>query len=1180
MKKSLYLLLALLIAGSGFAQKAPTTKLISSSESQVVVNVQLNGYSTTKVQTPQGEQFIVNVPEMAAMLEAGTPDLPTLPIPVIIGDHAEMVVNVIDAQYTDYPNMDIAPSKGNISRQINPDDVPYTYGAMYQQNAFFPAAQAYLETPYILRDFRGQNIMVQPFAYNPQTHTLRVYENLTIEMKKVSDNGENQKNMRRSSNIKVDSETRHAYSQRFINFDQNASKYTFVEDAGEMLIVYADQYAAVLQPLVDWKNESGRPTMMVSLSEVGGNNDNNIKNYINNIYNDPSHNLQFVLLVGEYDQLTPHALSGERSDNWFGQLEGNDHYPEVFVGRFSGQNETQISTQVNKVIYYERDLTEGNWCNKGLGIGAIGAGTGHYGEDDYEHIDFIRDTLLHYTYETVTDLHQGGGASASSISNTINQGVSIINYCNHGSPTSWGVANYSTSNVNALTNNFMLPIVWSVACENGQFNVGECFAESWLRATNNATGDPTGAIAGMFSWMSQPWIPPMYGQDEMVAILTEWRSVDQFHHTMAGASLNGNMKVIDMTGSGGYDTHDTWMLFGDPSLMLRTDIPVSMNVSVNPSVLLLGMTELTINANTDFGIATLSFDGEVISSGNIHNGTVTLSFPALSNVGIATLTVMGYNKITYRGEVEIVPAEGPFLVIDSYQVNTEDGQLNYGEENTVNVSIKNVGVESINDVTVTLNTESEYIAQMVCNTATISSLAANETIDLNDIFRFVISDNVPDGTKIEFLLSSEAGEYNWESNLNAIVKAPVLEMGNVVLEGEIVGGGSATMKIQFVNKGHCASPAGSVNLFSSSTDIVLTNSVMEIASIPANESLVVEFPFTIAEGVQEGSCYEMTYVLNADHYTISGTTTISIGNVMDGFETGDFTTFNWTFGGNLNWVIDNQNAYSGSYCAKSGAINHQQSTQMILEVNIPGSGEISFYKKVSSENGYDKLYFYIDGVEQGSWSGTVEWSQSVYPITPGNHTFKWEYTKDYSVSGGQDCAWIDEIQLPATSMIFALPPIVGLEAEVIDNEVILNWAPADGAASYTIIRNGETVANQEEVGFQESVEYGVYTYCVVANYDEGQTSAPVFVTVNVTSFLGVSENSNNFRVYPNPTEGRLNIQVEGDYTYTLFNSFGQQVMNGQAHGEQQLNLNGLAKGIYLLHLNNGTTNNIEKVIVK
>ena len=260
------------MVGSGFAQKSPQTKLISSSENRIVVNFQLNGFSTSKVKTPQGEQFIVNVPEMAAMLEEGAPSLPFYPVPVIIGDQAEMTVNVIDAQYTDYTNMSIAPSKGNISRQVNPDDVPYTYGAMYQQNAFWPTMQAYLEKPYILRDYRGQNIMVQPFAYNPVTKTLRVYENLTLEMTKVSDNGENPKVTRKSDAIKADLEQKAHYSRRFINFDAVQAKYPFDEDWGELLIICADPYMSNLQPLVDWKNQSGRPTTLVSRSTAGGNN--------------------------------------------------------------------------------------------------------------------------------------------------------------------------------------------------------------------------------------------------------------------------------------------------------------------------------------------------------------------------------------------------------------------------------------------------------------------------------------------------------------------------------------------------------------------------------------------------------------------------------------------------------------------------------------------------------------------------------------------------------------------------------------------------------------------------------------------------------------------------------------------------------------------------------------------
>ena len=179
MKKVLFSLVLVALSAMAFAQQwngisksapaGPEVTLVSSSEQQVVVDFSLGGFYLTRVNTPSGIQQVVSVPKMASMLEAGAPDLPQFPVPAIIGDMAEMQVSVIKSAFTDYENVEIAPSKGNFSRQIDPESVPYTYGEMYSQNAFYPAAQAYLETPYIIRDFRGQNIMVRPFAYNPMT---------------------------------------------------------------------------------------------------------------------------------------------------------------------------------------------------------------------------------------------------------------------------------------------------------------------------------------------------------------------------------------------------------------------------------------------------------------------------------------------------------------------------------------------------------------------------------------------------------------------------------------------------------------------------------------------------------------------------------------------------------------------------------------------------------------------------------------------------------------------------------------------------------------------------------------------------------------------------------------------------------------------------------------------------
>ena len=634
------------------------TSLVSSTENQITVNLQVPGFYATEVTTPRGEANIISVPRTVSTAAAGEPNLPMIAVPAIIGDRKHYNIRVVDAQYADYP-MEVAPSKGDFPRTINPEDVPYTYGVAYSTNAFFPTQNVGLYEPYIMRDFRGQNMVVYPFAYNPVSHTLRVYYNMTVEMYCDGMQGENIFD-RRSNEVKMDPEFDALYSNHFINYNEGVSKYTAVEETGELLIICHDAFMDAMQPFVNWKKQIGRPTTMVGTS-VSGFTSDAIKSYIQTQYNS-NPNISHILLVGDNAQVQGYftAIAGYsgRTDQYYGQLAGNDYYNDVIVGRFSAETVEHVTTQVNKVIHYERDINATDtWLSTGQGVSKNeGAGSGHFGEADYQHIDYIRDTLLHYNY---TNIHrdyqgvQGVTSSAAIISQHINEGVSIINYCNHGSPTSWGVFSYSNTHVNALTNDNKLPFIWSVACNNGQFDYSQpCFAEAWMRATNNTTGEPTGAIGGMFSYISQPWQPPMYGQDEMNNVLTEHRSIKR---TLGGISTDGNMKILDQYNSNGQGlaTYQFWLLFGDPTLTVRNMTPANMNVTHAPSMSTTA-TSFTVNATNGNGaLATLTRNNEIMGSATINNGTCNITFTAPGTPGTATLTVFGYNKITYIANINI-----------------------------------------------------------------------------------------------------------------------------------------------------------------------------------------------------------------------------------------------------------------------------------------------------------------------------------------------------------------------------------------------------------------------------------------------------------------------------------------------------------------------------------------------
>ena len=1152
-KTTLLTALFLVFSFMGFAQEwhgitsdSPTKMkktLVSSTEDEIVVKVGIDGFYTNNLRTPEGKMVSVSVNGMADELEAGAPQLSFDYIPVMIGDRAEMKVAVVNSTYVDFENVNVAPSKGNISRQVDPEDVPYTYGDMYSQNAFWPATQAYLEAPYILRDFRGQNIMVRPFAYNPVTKTLRVYTSMTIAMTKVSDNGENQKVARRSNNIKMDPEQKAQYDRRFINFGEAAAKYNFDEDFGEMLIICTDAYMSNLQPLAEWKNQSGRPTTLVSLTEAGGNNSTNIKNYIQNIYDDPNHNLEFILLVGEYNDLTPYVISSDkRSDNWFGKLEGNDNYVDALVGRLSVSNAADADVQVNKIIYYERDVQAGAiWGDKGMGIGYYGAGSGHYGEDDYRHIDLIRDTLLHYTYTTVTEHHggSGGDASVATISGTINEGISIINYCNHGSVTSWGVANYSTSDVAALTNNGMLPVVWSVACLNGQFDTGTCFGESWLRANQN--GNPTGAIGGMFSWISQPWIPPMYGQDEMVDILCEWRHTDMFNHTLGGASLNGSMNILDKEPNDSYQTYNTWLLFGDPSVLVRTAVPTAMNVSVNPSVLMIGMSSLEISADAEYGIATLSNAEGVVASARIINGSATLEFAPLNAVETLTLTAIGYNKATEIMNVEVLPAAGAFISVDAFT----PGNVPVVEEQHMSMTFKNVGVDpTAGQTNVVLSSENENIT-FTDNEGSFGVLGAGETVTLSDEFAFTVAAGVADGTMIQIDVTATCGADVWTGKAKVTVGAPIITFESFQSQGGYEPGQTMSVVANFKNVGHYMATNAVVTASSTSSYVSFASETVEVGTIDPDGVASAIFTLTIDASCPSTEVLPLEFNLVADNdITATGSGLLKnscnvVFNLVD----------SWGDGWNGNQLVV---AFSDGTPSQNLTISDGSSATYTLEIGI----------------GVHVTLSWISGNYTYECSFTVAYEDGDQITSASNLSSSYSFEFDVNCSG--DPVVVD--------------PVQNLAAEVEGNTVTLTWeAPANGTPmAYIISRNGVEVATVVELTYvDENLAWETtYNYLVVAQYDGGNLSLPVAITA-VIGEDSVDENEASFGFYPNPAKEVVNIVTNAqNFEYQLINSVGQVVVSGNAEGNTQINVSDLNSGVYFIKVIANGSANIQKVIIK
>ena len=654
--------LLVLLSISTFAQKwlsvnteyKPINKieLIKNSLNEIIIDVNINNYYKKSVENQLG--VIINSEGATTLQKKGAPNLPKMVSSLVVPNNKKMKIEYFDVEYTDIHNIDILPSRGAISRTVDPSTVAYTYGAEYEINDFFPNTLANISSPYIMRDVRGVTVQFTPFQYNPVTKTLRVYTHYRV---RVYTNGEagtiNVLSTTKAEN-KIQSDFTTIYKRHFLNYATSNEKYTPIEEGvpGRMLIISYGGFMDEMQDFVDWKNQKGILTEMVDVSTIG--NSNAIKTYVENYYSDHS-DFSYLLLVGDNAQVPTSSTNAGDSDNKYGYLAGNDHRIDIFVGRFSAESVADVKTQVERTVSYERDINETeNWMQRALGVASDqGEGQGDDDESDIEHMDNINTDLSNYGYTNIATVYQGE-ATATDISTSINNGVGIINYVGHGDTQMWFSVDpngYTNTHVNALTNNDHLPFIFTVACVSGDFKNNTCFGEAWQRATNG--GKPTGAIANIASTINQSWRSPMCAQDEMNDILVE-SYANNIKRTFGGLSANGWGQMIDEYDSNGERMADTWVCFGDASIMVRTKQPQLMTISHSAGISI-GATSFNVSCDVEGALVSITRDNVILGTGYVAGGSVDVDLnPEISGVGTILVTVTAYNKVTYQQTVNIL----------------------------------------------------------------------------------------------------------------------------------------------------------------------------------------------------------------------------------------------------------------------------------------------------------------------------------------------------------------------------------------------------------------------------------------------------------------------------------------------------------------------------------------------
>lgn len=1043
--KKFYLLFCFLI----FIQvvQAQQINLINEENNSISLSFEMTEWNQNVVLTGSGDAMIPVCNEGTPMLRSGSPDVPKVTTSLVVDDHNAMEIEVVSSHYTEISNFLIAPSKGNLLRTVDPATVPYVFGEAYTADEFYPGNLAMLDEAYVQHNLRGQALHFFPFQYNPVTKVLRVYDHIDVQVINSGQPGFNQ--VPAGASTEVNALFNDVFKDRFINYAQVSDRYDQVGEIGNLLVISHESYMDELAPWIQWKKEKGIPTELVDVADIiaeAGNDVTNIDNYVTNYYN--NNGLTYLVLVGDEDQVPTLMVNNSGGqgycDQCYGYINGNDHYAELFISRLIVHTETELPPIIDKILEYEKSpYMAADWFSIAVGIGSNeGDGFGDDNQADWEHQNGIKEDLLGFTYSKVYELYDGnhtavsptggetadgsGAPSSSTLSSLINTGCSLINYTGHGSHTSIVTSSYTNNQINALTNQHRFPYFIIVGCCVGDFDdddaSGDTFGEAWLKSLDGT--EPAGGIGGAFSSVYQSWSPPMEGQDEMNNVIVEMAQAENTRHTLGSIHVHGCASMNDEYGGGGDEMTDTWHLFGDATVQLRTAMPSSMTVD-HPATSFMGVSELDVDCDTEGAMVGLTIDGEIIGMGIIENGTVNIGFEPIITPSTILVTVTSFNTIPYQGTVDVVVANGPYVIDENETIDdvmgNNNGLADYNESVYLDITLNNVGIETAFGVTATISTTDPAV-NITDNSHNYGDIMDGETPLADNGFAFDVADGVVDQHIVEFNMLIEDQDGNiWEMDFNVVLNAPSfvcfadmsIDDSNGNNNGRIDSGETVMIQVGVDNNGHADSEASQITLSTSSPYLTISDPLADGGDIIVGNQSVVSFEVIAAASIPDGTTTTFDVNTTAGMYSTDCSYETILDIIMEDWETGSTGNFPWELAGDSDWFPTTQEAYEGTYSMQSGDIGNGDNTILKLEITVLEASDITFSAKVSSEAQYDFLNFKIDNTQLNEWSGELPWTVFTYPVTPGLHTFRWTYLKDaFCCQEGEDAAWVDDIILP------------------------------------------------------------------------------------------------------------------------------------------------------------------------
>lgn len=420
-----------------------------------------------------------------------------------------------------------------------------------------------------IRGKRCGILEVTPVRYNPKTAEVHLLESFELHL-----------SVPQVKYTKTFTDLSRVYSKEFDLLTENMfvnhkdfNQYPIDRSSEGYLIITPDSYYSHLLSFKQFKeNQSMNVTIINTSSIPDAQTTTGIRTIIEDAYHNWSTPPTYVLLIGDVSDIptftgtTDWPGPADAVDLYYATVNGSDYFPDLFIGRLSVSSSAELNAILQKTMYYEQgSFNDESWVKHASFL----AGNDHYQLTEATH-NHVINTYLDPKRFTSDKLYEVSfGATTQDIANAVNAGRGLVVFSGHGNTYQWSDGPpFYQYNVEGLVNNDHYPVVFSHACKTGQFNYGECFAETWIRQNHS------GGVAFIGASESTLWT-----EDDILekGIFQGWwtHNID----TLKAVLDYGLHQVYQYYGGAGYSKYyfETYNVLGDPSLMIWRDKPSNYN---------------------------------------------------------------------------------------------------------------------------------------------------------------------------------------------------------------------------------------------------------------------------------------------------------------------------------------------------------------------------------------------------------------------------------------------------------------------------------------------------------------------------------------------------------------------------------------------------------------------------